>query len=133
MKSAIEVSGAPRPVGPYSQAQVVSLPGGDKMVFTAGQVALDPVTGKLRGGTVAEQTEQVLRNLEAVLAGAGLTFADVVKTTVFLTDMMDFQEMNQVYARSFPSNPPARSTFAAAGLPLGARVEIDAVAVGRGR
>ena len=133
MKAAIEVSGAPRPVGPYSQAQVVSLPGGDKMVFTAGQVALDPATGKLRGGTVAEQTEQVLRNLEAVLAGAGLTFADVVKTTVFLTDMMDFQEMNQVYARSFPSNPPARSTFAAAGLPLGARVEIDAVAVGRGR
>ena len=133
MKSAIEVSGAPRPVGPYSQAQVVSLPGGDKMVFTAGQVALDPATGKLRGGTVAEQTEQVLRNLEAVLAGAGLTFADVVKTTVLLTDMMDFQEMNQVYARSFPSNPPARSTFAAAGLPLGARVEIDAVAVGRGR
>ncbi|TMQ51650.1 MAG: RidA family protein [Candidatus Eisenbacteria bacterium] len=133
MKAAIEVSGAPRPVGPYSQAQVVSLPGGDKMVFTAGQVALDPATGKLRGGTVAEQTEQVLGNLEAVLAGAGLTFADVVKTTVFLTDMKDFQEMNQVYARSFPSNPPARSTFAAAGLPLGARVEIDAVAVGRGR
>ena len=133
MRSAIEVSGAPKPVGPYSQAQVVSLPGGEKMVFTAGQVALDPATGTLHGATVAEQTEQVLRNLAAILAGAGFTFADVVKTTVFLSDMKDFQEMNQVYARSFPGNPPARSTFAAAGLPLGARVEIDAVAVGRGR
>ena len=133
MKSAIEVSGAPKPVGPYSQAQRVTLPGGGEIVFTAGQVALDPASGTLKGATVAEQTEQVLRNLAAVLAGAGLTFADVVKTTVFLADMKDFQEMNQVYARSFPSSPPARSTFAVAGLPLGARVEIDAVAVGRGR
>jgi 2-iminobutanoate/2-iminopropanoate deaminase len=133
VKSAIEVSGAPRPVGPYSQAQMVSLPGGERLVFTAGQVALDPASGKLKGATVAEQTEQVMLNLAAVLAGAGLTFADVVKTTVFLADMKDFQEMNQVYGRFFPSSPPARSTFAAAGLPLGARVEIDAVAVGRGR
>jgi 2-iminobutanoate/2-iminopropanoate deaminase len=133
VKSAIEVSGAPKPVGPYSQAQMVSLPGGERLVFTAGQVALDPASGKLKGATVAEQTEQVMLNLAAVLAGAGLTFADVVKTTVFLADMKDFQEMNQVYGRFFPSSPPARSTFAAAGLPLGARVEIDAVAVGRGR
>jgi 2-iminobutanoate/2-iminopropanoate deaminase len=133
VKSAIEVSGAPKPVGPYSQAQMVSLPGGERMVFTAGQVALDPASGKLKGATVAEQTEQVMLNLASVLAGGGLTYADVVKTTVFLADMKDFQEMNQVYARSFPSSPPARSTFAAAGLPLGARVEIDAVAVGRGR
>ena len=133
MKSAIEVSGAPKPVGPYSQAQMVSLPGGERLVFTAGQVALDPASGTLKGATVAEQTEQVMLNLAAVLAGAGLAFADVVKTTVFLADMKDFQEMNQVYGRFFPSSPPARSTFAAAGLPLGARVEIDAVAVGRGR
>jgi 2-iminobutanoate/2-iminopropanoate deaminase len=133
VKSAIEVSGAPKPVGPYSQAQVVNLAGGEKMVFTAGQVALDPSSGALKGATVAEQTEQVMRNLAAILAGAGLTFADVVKTTVFLADTKDFLEMNQVYARSFSSSPPARSTFAVAGLPLGARVEIDAVAVGRGR
>lgn len=132
MKSAIEVGGAPRPVGPYSQAQVVRFPGGERMVFTAGQVALDPASGQLKGGGVAEQTEQVLRNLSAVLAGAGLALADVVKTTVYLADMKDFQEMNQVYARSFPNSPPARTTIAAAGLPLGACVEIEAVAVGRG-
>ena len=133
MRSAIEVSGAPKPVGAYSQAQIVSLPGGVCMVFTAGQVALDPASGEIKGATVAEQTEQVMRNLSAVLAGAKLTLADVVKTTVFLADMKDFQEMNQVYGRSFPSSPPARTTIAAAGLPRGARVEIDAVAVGRGR
>src|SRR5262245_48107418 len=103
------------------------------MVFTAGQVALDPASGTIKGATVAEQTEQVLRNIAAVLAGAGLTLADVVKTTVFLADMKDFPEMNQVYGRSFPHSPPARTTIAAAGLPGGARVEIDAVAVGRGR
>jgi 2-iminobutanoate/2-iminopropanoate deaminase len=133
VKSAIEVSGAPKPVGPYSQAQVVSLPGGTVMVFTAGQVALDPASGEFKGANVAEQTEQVMHNLAAVLAGAGLSLADVVKTTVYLADMKDFQEMNQVYARSFASSPPARTTIAAAGLPRGARVEIDAVAVGRGR
>lgn len=131
MKSAVDVPGAPRPVGPYSQAQLVTLAGGERLVFTAGQVALDPATGELTGG-VAQQTERVLRNLEAVLAGAGVTLADVVKTTVYLADMSDFQEMNQVYARFFPGSPPARTTIAAAGLPRGARVEIDAVAVGRG-
>src|SRR6185436_5783647 len=95
VKSAIEVSGAPRPVGPYSQAQVVSLPGGASMVFTAGQVPLDPGSGEMKSGTIAEQTEQVMKNIGAVLAGAGLSFADVVKTTVYLADMQDFQEMNQ--------------------------------------
>jgi 2-iminobutanoate/2-iminopropanoate deaminase len=133
VKTAIEVSGAPKPVGPYSQAQKVSLPGGECMVFTAGQVPLDPATGEMKSGTIAEQTAQVMANIAAVLEGAGLTFADVVKTTVYLADMKDFQEMNQVYGRSFPSSPPARTTIAAAGLPRGARVEIDAVAVGRGR
>ena len=132
MKSPIAVSGAPRPVGPYSQAQVVTLPGGGCMAFTAGQVGLDPKTGEMSGATVAEQTEQVLKNVAAVLAGAGLGMTDVVKTTVYLADMKDFQEMNAVYARYFPDSPPARTTIAAAGLPRGARVEIDAVAVGRG-
>ena len=101
------------------------------MVFTAGQVALDPRTGKIAGEGVGEQTDQVLRNVAAVLAGAGLTLADVVKTTVYLADMEDFQAMNQVYAQHFSSAPPARTTIAAAGLPRGARVEIDAIAVGR--
>jgi 2-iminobutanoate/2-iminopropanoate deaminase len=131
VKSPVQVNDAPAPVGPYSQAQVVRLHGGTRMVFTAGQVALDPRSGKIAGEGVGEQTEQVLRNVAAVLAGAGLTLADVVKTTVYLADMEDFQAMNQVYAKHFPSAPPARTTIAAAGLPRGARVEIDAIAVGR--
>ena len=131
MKTPVEVKDAPAPVGPYSQAQVVRLHGGTRMVFTAGQVALDPRTGKIAGEGVGEQTDQVLRNVAAVLAGAGLTLADVVKTTVYLADMEDFQAKNQVYAQHFSSAPPARTTIAAAGLPRGARVEIDAIAVGR--
>lgn len=131
MKSPLNVNGAPRAIGPYSQAQVVRMHGGQRLVFTAGQVALDPATGELKGADVAAQTEQVLANLAAVLAGAGLTLADVVKTTVYLADMKEFQAMNEVYARHFPSAPPARTTIAAAGLPRGARVEIDAIATGR--
>jgi 2-iminobutanoate/2-iminopropanoate deaminase len=118
-------------VGPYSQAQVLRLHGGNRLVFTAGQVGLDPKTGTIVAGGVAEQTAQVMKNLAAVLAGAGLTFADVVKTTVYLTDMQDFKAMNEVYARHFPTGAPARSTIAAAGLPLGALVEIDTVAASR--
>jgi 2-iminobutanoate/2-iminopropanoate deaminase len=132
VKSTLNVPGAPKPVGPYNQAQVVRLHGGGRLVFTAGQVGLDPRTGKIVDGEVAEQTEQVLKNLAAVLAGTGLTLADVVKTTVFLADMQDFKAMNEVYARHFVADHPARTTIAAAGLPLGARVEIEAVAVGRG-
>jgi 2-iminobutanoate/2-iminopropanoate deaminase len=94
-------------------------------------VALDPGRGELVGEDVAKQTEQVMKNLSAVLAGAGLTLHDVVKTTVYLTDMAHFQAMNEVYARHFTDAPPARTTVAAAGLPKGALVEIDAVAVGR--
>jgi 2-iminobutanoate/2-iminopropanoate deaminase len=110
---------------------VVRLHGGNRMVFTSGQVALDPRTGELEGADVAAQTERVIENLKAVLRGAGMTLADVVKTTVYLADMNDFTAMNEVYARHFPADFPARSTIAAAGLPKGARVEIDAVAVGR--
>jgi len=131
VKSAVEVKNAPAPVGPYSQAQVVRLHGGGRLVFTAGQVALDPASGKIVGEEIAAQTEQVLKNVAAVLAGAGLSLADVVKTTVYLADMADFQAMNQVYAKHFTDSPPARTTIAAAGLPRGARDEIDAVAVGR--
>ena len=131
MKTSLNVPDAPQAVGPYSHAQVVRLHGGNRMVFTSGQVALDPVSGKLIGADVAAQTAQVLTNLTAVLGGAGLTLADVVKTTVFLIDMNDFAAMNEIYAKHFPDAPPARSTVAVAGLPKAARVEIEVVAVGR--
>ncbi len=131
MKSAVSVKDAPAAIGPYSQAQVVRLHGGNRMVFTAGQIALDPATGQLVAGGVVEQTERVFRNLAAVLAGAGLGLDDVVKTTVYLVDMADFEAMNEVYARHLGGSLPARTTIAAAGLPRGARVEIDCVAVGR--
>jgi len=131
MKAPLQVAGAPKAIGPYSQAQVVRLHGGGRLVYTAGQVGLDPKTGELVPGGVPEQTAQVLKNLAAVLAGAGLTLADVVKTTVYLADMQDFQAMNEVYGRQFPDAPPARTTIAVVGLPRGARVEIEAVATGR--
>lgn len=115
---------APKAIGPYSQAIVAGT-----MVFTAGQVALDPATMELVPGGVAEQTDRVFRNLAAVLAAAGTDFAHVAKTTVYLVDMADFAAMNEVYARHFGSHRPARSTVAVAGLPKGARVEIDVVAI----
>ena len=115
---------APKAIGPYSQAITA---GG--FVFTAGQVALDPQSGEVVGTTAAEQTEQVLRNLTAVLTAAGTSLQQVVKTTVYLVDMADFPAMNEVYGRHFGSHKPARSTVAAAGLPKSVRVEIDAVAV----
>jgi 2-iminobutanoate/2-iminopropanoate deaminase len=114
---------APRAIGPYSQAIVDG-----RMVYTAGQVALDPGTMELVPGGVVEQTERVLTNLRAVLAAAGSGLHRVVKTTVYLVDMADFGAMNEVYARHFGDHRPARSTVAVAGLPKGARVEIDVVA-----
>jgi len=114
---------APRAIGPYSQAIVT-----DGWVFTAGQVALDPQTGDLVGKTAAEQTEQVLKNLTAVLAASESSLDRVVKTTVYLADMADFAAMNEVYARHFGGHRPARSTVQAAGLPKSALVEIDAIA-----
>jgi 2-iminobutanoate/2-iminopropanoate deaminase len=115
---------APTAIGPYSQAIVA----GDT-IYTAGQVALDPKTGEVVGKTTAEQTEQVMKNLAAVLEAAGSSLANVVKTSVFLADMADFSAMNEVYTKHFGSHKPARSTIQAAGLPKGARVEIDAVAL----
>jgi len=131
VKSALNVPGAPKAIGPYSQAQVVRLHGGNRLVFTSGQIGLDPAKGEIVPGGVAEQTSRVLANLAAVLEGAGLSMADVVKTTVYLADMQDFAAMNEVYARAFGEALPARTTIAVAGLPKGARIEIDAVAVGR--
>ena len=131
MKTSLTVPDAPKAIGPYSQAQVVRLHGGGRMVFTSGQVGLDPVKGELVGPGVAEQAERAIENLTAVLRGAGLGLDDVVKTTVFLIDMADFEAMNKVYAKRFGETLPARSTVAVAGLPKGARVEIEAVAIGR--
>jgi len=99
------------------------------MVFCSGQIALDPATGTLIEGDVTAQTRQVLENLSAVLAAAGASFANVVKTTIFLVDMADFAAVNAVYGERFPAEPPARSTVAAAGLPRNARVEIEAIAL----
>lgn len=115
---------APKAIGPYAQAMVA----GD-LVFTAGQIALDPATMEVVPGGVAEQTDRVMRNLAAVLAAAGTDLSHVIKTTVFLADMADFGAMNEVYGRAFGAHRPARSTVAAAGLPRNARVEIEVVAV----
>jgi 2-iminobutanoate/2-iminopropanoate deaminase len=123
----IRVDGAPAAIGPYSQGKAVTLAEG-RLLVTAGQVGLDPGSGQLVEGGIAEQTARALDNLAAVLAGAGLGLGDVIKTTVFLVDMGDFQAMNEIYARRFPGAPPARTTVAVAGLPRGARVEIEAIA-----
>ena len=131
MKTELHVPGAPAAIGPYSHAQVVRLHGGQRMVFTSGQVGLVPEKGELVGPGVSEQTGQALKNLATVLSGAGLSLADVVKTTVFLVDMADFPAMNEVYAKAFESHKPARSTVAVAGLPKAARVEVEAVAMSR--
>jgi 2-iminobutanoate/2-iminopropanoate deaminase len=131
VRSPLQVEDAPKAIGPYVQAQVVRLHGGQKLVFTSGQVGLDPAKGELVTGGVRAETQRALDNLAAVLRGASLTLADVVKTTVFLADMQDFAAMNEVYGEVFGAGPPARTTIAAAGLPRNARVEIECVAVGR--
>jgi 2-iminobutanoate/2-iminopropanoate deaminase len=114
---------APAAIGPYSQA----IDAGD-YVFLSGQVPIDPKTGGLVQGDVAAQTERVLDNLGAVLAAAGCSFGEVVKTTIYLMDLGDFQTVNAVYAKRFQAAPPARATVQVAALPKGARVEIDAIA-----
>ena len=123
-KEIISTKHAPAAVGPYSQGVKVG-----NFVFTAGQIALDPANGKMVEGDVAAQTRQVMRNLQGVLEAAGTSLDKVVKTTVFLQDMGDFGAMNEVYAQHFGGQPPARSTVAVAGLPLGALVEIEAMAL----
>ncbi len=118
----ITTANAPQAIGPYSQGVVAN-----GLLFTAGQIAIDPQTGRLVEGGFAEQTERVLRNLSAVLEAAGASWADVVKTTVYLHDMADFPTFNEMYGRHIGEARPARSTVQAAGLPRGALVEIDAV------
>ncbi len=124
MKQIIKTDRAPQAIGPYSQAVKTN-----GFVYVSGQVAIDPATGQFVAGGIAEQTEQVLRNLTAVLEAAGTGLDQVIKTTVFLADMADFAAMNEVYAKFFASDPPARATVQAAGLPRDARVEIELVAL----
>jgi len=114
---------APAPVGPYSQAVEA---GG--FLFCSGQIAIDPKSNQVRLGPIEEQAKLVLENIRAVLTQAGLGFQNVVKTTIFLTDMADFTKVNEVYAKYFTEQPPARSTIAVAGLPKGVQVEIEVIA-----
>ena len=122
-KTVVQTPAAPAAIGPYSQA-IVS---GD-LVFTSGQIPLDPATGQLVTGDIKAMTERVMDNLEAVLGAAGCGFGDVVKTTIFLAEMGDFAAVNEVYGKRFPAQPPARSTVQAAALPRGARVEVECIA-----
>ena len=124
-RTVISTPAAPAAIGPYSQAIAVS-----GLVFLSGQIPLSPESGQLVGaGDVGAQTEQVMKNLQAVLAAAGCGFEHVARCTIYLSNMGDFATVNGVYGRYFPEHPPARVTIAAAGLPRGALVEIDAIAV----
>lgn len=122
--SPVSTPHAPQAIGPYSQAIVAG-----ELVFTSGQIPLDPTTQKMVEGDVRAQAERVMENLAAVLTAAGATFAGVVKATIFLADLNDFATVNEVYGKRFPAAPPARSTVQVAALPKGARVEIDLIAV----
>lgn len=122
----IQTDAAPKAIGPYSQA--VQVPCGT-MTFLSGQIPLDPVSMQIVPGDVVAQAEQVMKNLEAVLKASGLTFANVVRCTIYLTDLQDFAAVNEVYGRAFPSAPPARATVQVSALPKGSQVEIDAIAV----
>ena len=122
-RRAVSTAGAPAAIGPYSQAIAI-----DGLLFAAGQAGLDPATADLVPGGVGPETERVMANLSAVLDAAGCTWANVVKTTIFLTDMSDFAAVNAIYGRFVTDPPPARSTVGVAALPKGACVEIDVVA-----
>ncbi|HAK53889.1 MAG TPA: reactive intermediate/imine deaminase [Acidobacteria bacterium] len=123
MRQAIQTSDAPQAIGPYSQAVRAG-----EFLFISGQIPLDPATGEIVDGDIAAQTERVMENIGAILAAAGVSFANVVRTTIFVADLGDFATVNDVYARYFDAPAPARATFQVARLPKDARVEIDAIA-----
>lgn len=124
MKKVIATPKAPAAIGPYSQAIET-----DGYLFTSGQIPINPATGEVEGTTIEEQAERVMQNIGAVLEEAGLTFANVVKTTCFLADLNDFAAFNAVYGKYFPEAAPARSCFAVAGLPKGAKLEVETICV----
>ena len=124
MKEPVQTEGAPKAIGPYSQAIKAN-----GLVFCSGQVALDPATGQVIEGGIREQTERVMRNLKAVLEAAGSSFDRAIKTTVFLADLSDFSEMNAVYGSFFGDPPPARSTVEVSRLPKDVRIEVDVIAL----
>ncbi len=126
-RDVIRTAGAPQAIGPYSQAIGV-----DQFVFVSGQIPLDPATGELVAGDISVQMRRVLQNVQAILEAAGSSLAQVIKTTVFLTDIGDFAAMNTVYAEFFAQDPPARSAVQVAALPRGALVEIEVVALRQG-
>jgi 2-iminobutanoate/2-iminopropanoate deaminase len=122
-KKVVSTDAAPAAIGPYSQA--VST---ERLVFCSGQIPLDPATMELVSGSIAEETKQCVRNLEAVLTEAGSSLDQIVRTTIYVTNMDDFAEVNEAYGSFFPSDPPARATVGVSALPKGARVEIDCIA-----
>ena len=123
MKRIIATPHAPGAIGPYSQAVEVG-----NTLYISGQIPLDPATGKVVEGGIAEQTTQVLKNIGAILAAAGYSYADVVKSTCLLSDMANFRAMNEVYGSIYTENPPARAAFAVKELPLGVLIEIETIA-----
>ena len=124
MKKVIHTNNAPAAIGPYSQAIETN-----GMLFISGQVAIDPRSGKVVEGGIFEQTEQVMKNIGAILEEAGYSFSDVVKSTCLLSDMTNFADMNGVYGKFYPENPPSRAAYAVRDLPLGVMVEIETIAV----
>ncbi|NWF80483.1 MAG: RidA family protein [Chloroflexi bacterium] len=123
-RTVISTESAPPAIGPYSQAIAAG-----NLIFISGQLAIDPASGEFVTGDIAAMTRQIFTNIETILAAAGSTLSKVLKVTVFLADLNDFQEMNQAYATFFPSNPPARSTVQVARLPRDARIEIEVIAL----
>lgn len=124
MKKIIQTRNAPGAIGPYSQATEIN-----GMLFISGQIPMDPETGKIAGTSIQEQTEQVMKNIGAILKAAGYTFDDVVKSTCLLSDMENFAAMNEVYGKFYNNNPPARAAYGVVKLPLGVLVEIETIAV----
>ena len=124
MKRIIYTEHAPKAIGPYSQAVEAN-----GMLFIAGQIGIDPSTAKLVEGGITEQTEQVMKNIGAILEAAGYSFNDVVKYSCILSDMDNFQKLNEIFARYYPANPPARATYAVVKLPLSSLIEIETIAV----
>ncbi|GAB6117971.1 RidA family protein [Thermoanaerobacter brockii subsp. lactiethylicus] len=123
MKIIINTDAAPKAIGPYSQAVMI-----DGFLYTSGQIAIDPATGELVEGGIEAQTERVLENIKAILKAAGMDLNNVIKTTVFVTNMGDFAKINEIYGRYFKDNPPARSLVEVKSLPKGALIEIEVVA-----